>query len=264
MSKPIYIHDKQELENYLLKNLHINYYHIGDLDDFFWPYTSWLASKKDNNIQALTLLYSGVYPVVLLAIENNNPVEMRELVTASLPMLPKNFYCHLSPGLEEIFQETYHLDYHGEYDKMGLTKPENLELFNTEKTESLGIQNLAEIQALYEASYPGNWFDPRMLETGQYVGLRDENNSLISIAGIHVYSPAYKVAALGNITTRPDKRGQGLGTLVTAGLCKILLQTVNAIGLNVKADNQAAIHAYEKIGFEKVAVYHEWTVTTPN
>ncbi len=263
MTKPIFIHDKSELEKYLLKNLHINYYHIGDLDDFFWPYTSWLASKENDQVQALVLLYSGVFPVVLLAIENNNPQEMRALLNASLPIFPKNMYCHLSPGLEEIFKEEYDLVHHGEYNKMGLTHPEKLDLFNTENVVSVGQDNLPEIQELYTASYPGNWFDARMLETGQYVGLRDADSKLISIAGIHVYSPAYKVAALGNITTHPEKRGQGLGTTISAGLCKKLLESVDSIGLNVKADNQAAIHAYEKIGFEKVAVYHEWTLTSP-
>ncbi len=264
MTKPVYITDKNELENYLLKNLPINYYHIGDLDDFFWPDTTWIASKENGDIKALLLLYKAEDPVVLLAIENNNPKELRDLLIASLPMMPKNLYCHLSPGLEEVFKQDYELEHHGEYNKMSLTHPENLNRFDTKNVEVLRKDDLAEIQLLYKASYPGNWFDPRMLETGQFVGMRDENAVLISIAGIHVYSADYKIAALGNITTRPDMRGQGLGTLVSAGLCKHLLKTVDAIGLNVKSKNQAAIHAYQKIGFEKVTVYHEWTVTTPN
>ena len=54
-----------------------------------------------------------------------------------------------------------------------------------------------------------------MLETGKYFGIRREG-ILVSVAGIHVYSPEYDVAALGNITTHPDFRGQGLGRKVTA------------------------------------------------
>jgi predicted GNAT family acetyltransferase len=159
--------------------------------------------------------------------------------------------------------EDYNLEHHGEHYSMGLTSPEKLELFDTENVVSVNHEHLSEIQELYTASYPRNWFNPRMLETGQYVGIRDAESKLISVAGIHVYSPTYRVAALGNITTHPAKRAQGLGTIISAGLCKKLLENVDSIGLNVKADNQAAIHTYEKIGFKKMAVYHEWTITSP-
>src|SRR5207249_10409817 len=91
---------------------------------------------------------------------------------------------------------------------------------------------------------------------GQYYGIR-HGTSLVSAAGIHVYSPQYKVATLGNVTTHPDYRGQGLGTAVCAKLCQALLQTVEHIGLNVKADNTSAIASYMRLGFEHIASYEE-------
>ena len=63
------------------------------------------------------------------------------------------------------------------------------------------------IIGLYEESYPDNFFDKRMLETGKYFGYF-ENGKLIGIAGIHVYSAKYKVATLGNITIDPSQRGK--------------------------------------------------------
>jgi predicted GNAT family acetyltransferase len=66
------------------------------------------------------------------------------------------------------------------------------------------------------------------------------------------------VAALGNITTLPELRGHGLATKATAGLCKQLLKSVDFVGLNVRTDNQAAIRAYQRVGFEIAGVYHEW------
>jgi len=78
------------------------------------------------------------------------------------------------------------------------------------------------------------------------------------VAGIHVYSPKYKVAALGNICTHPDFRGKGWGRAVTAKLCKSLLQEIEYIGLNVKANNKTAISLYEKLGFEIVSSYFEF------
>ena len=86
------------------------------------------------------------------------------------------------------------------------------------------------------------------------------DDKLVSVAGVHVYSEAYKVAALGNITTHPAYRGQGLARIVTARLCRSLLETVDYIGLNVKVDNQSAISLYQRLGFEPVCTYHEYMV----
>ena len=74
---------------------------------------------------------------------------------------------------------------------------------------------------------------------------------------MHVYSAAYRVAALGNIATAPAHRRQGLGRAVTAAVCQSLLATVDVIGLNVLADNAAARRCYEGLGFTDVCEYDE-------
>src|SRR5262249_21249929 len=107
---------------------------------------------------------------------------------------------------------------------------------------------------------PANWFVPRMLETGFYFGMR-LSGTLVSVAGVHVYSQEYKVAALGNITTRPEVRGQGLATAATARLCQELLRAgIDCIGLNVNADNRSAVACYRKLGFQRWADYGEYTL----
>ena len=67
-------------------------------------------------------------------------------------------------------------------------------------TRRLGESDIIQIKDLYDRSYPENFFDRRMLGTGKYFGYF-EDGKLIAIAGIHVYSEKYRVAALGNITT---------------------------------------------------------------
>lgn len=109
----------------------------------------------------------------------------------------------------------------------------------------------------YDEAYPGTWFVPRMLATGRYVGLRRDGR-LACVAGVHVYSPAWRVAALGNVATLPEVRGQGLARGVCASLCRLLLADgIEAIALNVRADNVAAIASYTRLGFEPVAEYVE-------
>ena len=112
------------------------------------------------------------------------------------------------------------------------------------------------IEAFYAAAYPDNWFDKRMLDTNKYFGyFLDE--LLVGIAGIHVYSEEYKVAALGNIATLPKHRGNKIGQKLTSKLCHDLQKSIKHIGLNVKSDNIAAIKCYQNIGFEIVGSYDE-------
>src|SRR5262249_14112428 len=124
---------------------------------------------------------------------------------------------------------------------------------------TLGTPDLPAILELYRQAYAGNWFDARMLETGQYLGAY-ASDELIAVAGVHAYSERYRVAALGNVATHPRRRGQGLGTAVTAALCRRLLERVDLVGLNVDADNLAALRCYEKLGFEQRAPYEEVVV----
>jgi ribosomal protein S18 acetylase RimI-like enzyme len=189
---------------------------------------------------------------------------MEALLTELSPQLPQRVYAHLSPGLDPLFTPEYMLEHHGEHNKMVLTDPARLDEFDTGQVVPLGIDRLPELESLYQAAYPGNWFDARMLKTGQYVGIRSLQGALICVAGVHVFSERYRVAALGNITTHPDFRGQGLATTATAGLCKRMVEKVDVIGLNVLTSNQSAIHAYKKVGFEIITTYHEWMMARVN
>ncbi len=254
---PVLIREKAELAAFLGKYPQFNYYHLGDLGVHYWPFTTWYAYKEAGEILAVILFYTGMQPPILLAIANHNLEHMQALAKSISPFLPSKFYAHLSPGLEDIYQDTYHLTHHGEHYKMVLTDLAKLDEVGTSNVQSLSIQDLPELQDFYAISYPYNWFDARMLETGLYTGIR-KNNKLLGVAGVHTYSPEYKAVAIGNITTHPDHRNQGIGAAVTAGLCKKLLDTVDTIGLNVKSDNAAAIAVYKNLGFEVVAAYHEY------
>lgn len=250
------LHDKPEIEAVLRRDPNLYNYALGDLDDFFWPYTTWPALTIEQTIKQIALLYTGTSLPVLLAL-SHRPMEMATLLQEITPFLPRRVYTHLSPGLISGLTQTYRSKSHGTYYKMALTAPTGFEGIDTTGVEPLTGANLAELNRLYQASYPGNWFDPRMLETGCYYGVR-QAGQVVAVAGIHVYSPRFGVAALGNITTHPDFRGRGLATAVTAKLCQSLAQRVEHIGLNVRVDNATAIACYERLGFEKVATYEEW------
>src|SRR5207244_2083155 len=113
----------------------------------------------------------------------------------------------------------------GDFRKMALAERERVLAVDVGGVEQLAPANRDEVEAFYRDAYPGNWFDARMLDTGHYVGVREEGK-LVATAGVHVYAPQERVAALGNIAVAPDRRGRGLATKVTAAACTALMREV--------------------------------------
>ncbi|MCD4702362.1 MAG: GNAT family N-acetyltransferase [Candidatus Aegiribacteria sp.] len=251
-----FIHDRRELENYLRKNIFLNIYAIGDLDDFFWPCTCWFGHRSAGKVDSVALLYTGMkLPTLIIMSEDISPA--RELLASIEHLLPDPVYCHLSPGLEGALEKSRDLETHRRFYRMALLDREAIYDNDCRDVVQLKGSDLEELLGFYDRSYPRNWFDPRMLETGKYFCIR-HNGNIVSAGGIHVYSSEYRVGTLGNIATHPEYRGSGFGTAVTAMVCRSMLKTVDHIGLNVRTDNSAAISCYEKLGFRTVASYCEF------
>jgi ribosomal protein S18 acetylase RimI-like enzyme len=257
------ISDKKQLLAFLKTDPFLHIYSIGDLDDFFWERTTWYAWMEQGCIRALFLLYQGDNSApTLLALEEQNRKAATALLHDLRHSLPKHFYGHFSVHLLPHLGNWYNAEFSGLHLKMKLERDLLSPVLEPQSQRAIHLQqgDLQRILTLYKDAYPGNWFDPRMLETGQYLGIEDAGR-LVAAAGIHVYSTQYKVAALGNITTHPDFRGKGLSTLLTSSLCRQLFETVDWIGLNVAQSNIAAIRCYSKIGFVEHCRYEEILVT---
>jgi len=257
--KHISLHSKDEIEQFLRLNAHLHVYSIGDLDDFFWPHTVWYALEHEGGIKQIILVYTAFDTPTVLAFTESPVDEMRDFLRSTMRLLPKRFYTHLTEGLRGVLEADYHVTCHGTFYKMALTDATRLDTIDTSAAVRLYKIDLPDIEELYRVSYPGNWFDARMLETDHYYGMR-RDGQLVSVAGVHVYSERYRVAALGNVTTHPQLRGQGIASAACARLCQELLRTVDHIGLNVQADNRSAISAYERLGFVRIATYEECSV----
>jgi ribosomal protein S18 acetylase RimI-like enzyme len=258
MDRALRLSEKDEIEAVLRRNPRLHAYELGDLDDFFWPHTRWFASAPDGD--EIVLIYSATELPVLLALADEPHERMRALLHSLAPILPPRFYAHLSGELAGVFARTHRVEPHGAHVRMVLADEARLGQIDTAGVEKLASSDLKELRDLYAASYSGNWFDPRMLETGHYCGIR-QHGAIVSVAGVHVYSARYRVAALGNITTHPRYRGRGFGTATTAALCRDLSESTDLIALNVKEDNLAAIRCYEQLGFDRLAVYGEYMIT---
>jgi predicted GNAT family acetyltransferase len=252
------VRDRALIERFLRRRPAVHAYELGDLDDFFWPHTRWLTWQPEGQIEQLALLYDEPDPTVLLALAEPPEESATSFLRSLAAQLPTRLYAHLSPGLVPalapsllpVGEPASHL-------KLGLVDPERLDVPGMDDVELLTSAELDEVERFYERAYPGTWFQARMLETGRYVGIR-RDGQLECVAGVHVWSPTWRVAALGNVATLPAARGAGLATAACARLCRILLDDgIDVISLNVHADNAAAIRAYEKLGFAHAAHYVE-------
>jgi GNAT superfamily N-acetyltransferase len=250
------IHDRKKLATYFQRDLPTHAYSLGDLDDLYWPKTTFYGETRGDEVSRVTLLYRGEGLPVLLALGTGDFFGDEYFHFLS-PLLPNPFYAHFSPGVEKFFLRDYDVTHHGEHYKMSLVTPPFPEKKTRQSPFRLTAEHLPELVDLYDHSYPDHAFDPQMLSTGKYFGCR-VGGLLVSAAGVHVYSSRYRVAALGNITTHPEYRNRGYARLITAHLCQDLIDEVDHIGLNVKVDNAPAVHLYQCLGFKISSKYGEF------
>ena len=154
------LHDRKVIEKFLRRNVPLHIYSIGDLDSFFWPYTTWYATESGAEIREIALLYSRQSPPTLVGISEDTD-RMRHLLESILPLLPQGFYAHLSPPLESVFRSTCRLDSQGEFYKMALFDRSAIDGIDCPDIDRLGRQDENEILDFYQRCYPVNWFDPK-------------------------------------------------------------------------------------------------------
>jgi ribosomal protein S18 acetylase RimI-like enzyme len=256
------LRDRDVIAGFCRRRPAVHAYELGDLDDFFWPHTRWLGWRPDGRLEQLALLYDEPDPPVLLAFAEEPGHGMVDLLRSVAAELPGRLYAHLSPTLVDALSPVVVPSAEPvAHCKLGLVDPTALERYDTNEAELLAPSQLVEVDRFYRHAYPGTWFQARMLETGRYVGIR-RDGELACVAGIHVWSPTWGVAALGNVATLPALRGAGLATAACARLCRVLLDDgIDVVSLNVRTDNAAAIRAYEKLGFAHAADYVEVPLT---
>lgn len=249
-------HTKEDLHKFFSQSPATYLYCIGDLDDSFWPQTKWFSLEEDGQTKAIALLYEGNGTPTLLALQHGDLKHSTELVLSIISSLPGEVHAHLAPGLSTTLKGLKAVKNYGRHLKMNLEIPSVF--FNNENIQVLTEADVPVIEKFYAEAYPGNWFDPLMLNKGLYLGYYDKEK-LVGVAGTHVYSAQYKAAALGNITTHPDYRGKNISTQLTSNLCYVLQRRkITNIGLNTHQQNAAAIAVYKKVGFEVSGEYDEY------
>ena len=236
---PIELSDRHAIAALLRRNAPAHVYELGDLDDFDWPFTRWFGWEDEGALEQAVLLYTQPSVPVLIAIADEPDRPMAALVDGIRDDLPGRHLRARDGAAADVLARRYDVQGAEPHLKLALTRRDLLEA-EAADVEVLREEVSTSSRQLYEAAYPETWFEPRLLATGRYVGIRRDGR-LVCVAGVHVHSPRWRVAALGNVATLPELRGQGLARGACAALCGLLLEDgIETIGLNVHRDNAAA------------------------
>ena len=108
--------------------------------------------------------------------------------------------------------------------------------------------DVPEMLALVARTKPGP-FEPRTIELGTYLGIRDrERKDLVAMAGERLHPPGY--TEISAVCTDADHRGRGLASL----LVRVLVQGIRDRGetpfLHLTLENEPALRVYSELGFE--------------
>lgn len=109
----------------------------------------------------------------------------------------------------------------------------------------LTVADVDDMLALVSVTHPGP-FGPRTIDFGGYLGVK-ENGHLVAMAGERMRPPGW--AEVSAVCTAPDHQGKGLGRRLVREVIHNIRKRGEQPFLHVMADNAAAIHLYESMGF---------------
>jgi GNAT superfamily N-acetyltransferase len=233
--------DRDLLHQFLNRDRLFAAYAIADTDDSEFARTRWGIAFDDAAPVALVMEYRGLSPQPLFVMGDPAGVSaiLRDVIRARIA------YLAAKPELVPAVRERYRLEEAAPMVRMAVDRVSFTPVVgDAVRLDQADTQHL---NRLYELGQ--NAYLPReAVAAGVYYGVR-RGTRLIAAAGTHVISPMYGIAAVGNVYTHREYRGQGLAKVVTSAVTSELLQTVETVVLNVRDDNPPALAAYRALGY---------------
>jgi ribosomal protein S18 acetylase RimI-like enzyme len=227
-------------------------YALGDLAPGFFEKCRWFNSPG----LALVMYYHGFDPPVLFALGDAGAVS-RLLDEAGYG---GDLYLHVRPEIVPLVRQRQHVT------RLDLMRRMSVDARHFKPVapgdvRRLTAADLPALERLYadgkESGESPHFFLPSMVEQGVYYGVA-EGDELVAAAGTHIVVPDERMAALGNIYTRRDRRNQGLASRVTSAVASELFrQGFDTLALNVNQQNHSAFKVYDRLGFTQHCFYYE-------
>ncbi len=76
------VKDRARIEAFLRQDPELHVYSLGDLDDFFWPHTTWYGWEKAGTLREIVLVYAGRGLPTVVGI-SQNPAGRPQVVARS-------------------------------------------------------------------------------------------------------------------------------------------------------------------------------------
>jgi RimJ/RimL family protein N-acetyltransferase len=242
--------DRERLRSFLETDRPYAAYAIADLEPGPFALCTWGGAECAGNLRALVLHYRGLAPNPLLLMGEADGVAA--VLGRVLCPNAVSVACHSHHA--EVVRRFYRWQDPVPMWRMAL-EPEYLpgEVLPCVR---LSERHLAALTGLY-ALGGGDAFSPDQLREGVFYGVVVDGQ-LVAVAGTHITSLTYGIGAVGNVFTHPAHRGHGYATATTrAVVAGLLRRGVRDVVLNVAQRNRAAIHVYEKLGFERCCPFLE-------
>lgn len=242
--------DREEILAVLNEDRVYAAYAIGDLEPPLFDQCEWALAEHADGPRALALLFKGLKPDTLLLYGDPRGLAV---ILAGV-MRPAQAYAIFTDGQAPALQAHYALAEVKRMVRMAWDRTSPLPPPSPLAFRLTGAR-LAELQSLYRL-YAEAHFSPYQLMQGVFYGV-ERDGRLVAVAGTHLVSETYGVAAIGNVFTHPDYRGRGYAQACTAAVLRNLAARIPTIVLNVGADNAVARHVYAKLGFTEHCEFHE-------
>lgn len=242
--------DQAQILSYLERDRLYAAYAIGDLEPELFAQSTWVGAEKTGQLSALILHFRGLKLPALFLMGRCKGLR----VILENALCPEQVYLTCRREHRRMIRDFYDWAEPTAMWRMVL-KPERFEAIPGDCMR-LTPDDSDQLRALY-AYGGGIGFSAAQVEHGIFYGLRTDSK-LVAVAGTHLVSANYGVAAVGNVFTHPGYRGQGYGTVTTSAVVAELVERgMRDIVLNVSQDNAPAIHIYEKLGFDRYCDFFE-------
>lgn len=239
--------ERQLVEQVLAHDRTWSAYALADLDPRYAESSQWLVDDD-----AVVLLFHALQPPVLFA--TGDPQQVNHLF-GKVPAGPIQFT--LQATHRALLGDRLTADKEFKMWRMVLD-PTAFAGGEDDECQPLGADDLPAVETLM-ADHPDrpDGFATFQLADGTFFGI-SRGDRLLAMAGTHVVSQAMGVAALGNVFTAPEARGQGLGRRVSqAATANLIALGIPTIVLNVSMDNEPACQLYRRLGYHPYCGYYE-------
>jgi GNAT superfamily N-acetyltransferase len=256
--------DKGEILAFLETDRGYAAYAIGDLEPALFADCTWAVAAQESRgelvrPEALVLHYRGLDPAALVLM--GEPEGLRAIMAHTLA--PERVYLTCRPETLDLARAFYAWDEITPMWRMVLNRARFrpvLDVPDQAILAPLRPAHIAQVNALFVLG-GGLAFSPAQVELGVFYGLLEEG-MLAAVAGTHLVSTTYGVAAIGNVFTHPDFRRRGYGTLTTSAVtAELLRRGIQDVVLNVAQENAPALRIYERLGFERYCPFLEGPAT---